>query len=45
MFSGKLNGERDIIEWGAKAMEEAMNDNDQIDLAIVNEWLENLEAN
>jgi len=26
-------------------MEEAMNDNDQIDLAIVNEWLENLEVN
>ena len=24
-------------------MEEAMTDNDQIDLAIVNEWLRNLE--
>jgi len=26
-------------------MEETMTDNDQIDLAIVNEWLENLEVN
>jgi len=26
-------------------MEEAMTDNDLYDLAIVNEWLENLEAN
>jgi len=29
----------------SETMEEAMTDNDQIDLAIVNEWLENLEVN